>query len=149
MIKLQFTCVRPSDLVLYSSGVFHLSTRKQVSTMEREILGHRFTNIPNKILFSNRAPSKGHEGRSIHSLLGTIYTIFFNCELWNRQLLWLQLLSTAIKWTPRQNNEGGTSAHTWMCAHVPIVPSQKENRLLTLKRSSHQCLISFWGDGCL
>lgn len=37
------------------------------------------------------------------------------------------------------------SAHTWMCAHVPIVPSQKENRLLTLKRSSHQCLISSGG----
>lgn len=31
------------------------------------------------------------------------------------------------------------------CASVPIVPSQKENRLLTFKRSSHQCLISLGG----
>lgn len=31
------------------------------------------------------------------------------------------------------------------CAYVPMVPSQKENRLLTFKRSSHQCLISFRG----
>lgn len=30
-------------------------------------------------------------------------------------------------------------------ASVPIVPSQKENRLLTFKRSSHQCLISLGG----
>lgn len=36
-----------------------------------------------------------------------------------------------------------------MCAYVPIVPSQKENRLLTFERSSHQCLISLGGEWML
>lgn len=142
--------MHPSNLVLYSSGVLHLRLSPwETGIMEREILGHHFTNIPNKILFSNRAPSKWSWGKVIRSLLGTVYTIFFNCELWNRKLLWLQLLSTAIKWTPHQNNEGGMSAHTRLCARVPIVPSQKENGLLTFQRSSHQCLISFWGEWML
>lgn len=85
MLTLQLTVVlHPSDLVLYSSGVFHLSTSPRGAGIKhgernpRPLL-HKYPK--QDALFSNRAPSKGHEGRSIHSLLGTVYTIFFNCEL--------------------------------------------------------------------
>lgn len=62
---INFSCVHPSNLVLYSLGVLHLSVspRETGVKKEREILGHHFTNIPNKILFSNRAPSKQPRGK--------------------------------------------------------------------------------------
>lgn len=63
--------MHPSNIVLYSSGVLHLCTSPRetgIKNGERDRErkrdpGHPFTEIPNKILFSNRAPSQWSGGK--------------------------------------------------------------------------------------
>lgn len=49
------------------------------------------------------------------------YRILFQLWALGSQLLWPQLLSTAIKRTPRQNNEGGAYAPTCMGVHMYLL----------------------------
>lgn len=138
--------MHPSDLVLYSWSVLRFT-----------FSGNRYPKWREKSQVA--APTQGplptglpltREGDGVLCWRLIIQLFIFNCELWNRTSLWLQLLSTALKPTPRQTNEGGMRVCAQTHAHVYLLYLRgRKTGYWRFKRSSHQCLISFAGDGCL
>lgn len=149
MAKLQLTFLWASfNIVLYSSGVLHFPVSPRETGIHTGVRSKpSLSKYPKQdTLFQTGLPLCGHEGRLMCSWLGTVYTIFFNCEFWNHDCFDPSFCLLPYK-GPHVRIMRVVCVHTpvWVCAYVPTVPSQKENRLLRYKRGSHQCLISFGG----